>query len=232
MSVLTTQQLFADRYTITNQVLGTGGYGEVFAAIHKKSKRQLACKIVDMTLWELDTPPKRPPLHDVTNISTGSPVARKNRESARRNSILNSQQFREFDILKDLDHPNIVHLEKVFWSESTIFIFQELITSGDLFSYVAYREQQLADVEVAVILYQILKGVEYLHDREIVHRDLKPDNVLVSNDPDSPLRVIITDFGGCRRLDSEEANQNMPNTKKRRMQTFSGTLEYIAPFVV
>lgn len=220
------QQLFADRYTITNQVLGSGGYGDVLAAIHKKSSRQLACKIVDLTQRVKKV--QRRPLHDVTN---GSPVARKGRAGRSRDTFLDSQQFREFDILQELDHPNIVHLEKVFWSESTVFIFQELITGGDLFSYVAYRNTNLSDPDVAVILMQLLKGVEYLHERDIVHRDLKPDNILVSVAADKPLRIIITDFGGCRQLGSKDMRENGVSTPQRRMHTFAGTPGYIAPFV-
>jgi serine/threonine protein kinase len=208
-------------------VLGSGGYGDVLAAIHKKTNRQLACKVVDLTRCVKKT--RKQPLHDVTN---SSPVARRDKSGITRDSILDSQQFREFDILQDLDHPNIVHLEKVFWSESTLFIFQELITGGDLFSYVIYREVRLLDPEVAVILMQILKGVEYLHDCDIVHRDLKPDNILISTSTDAPLRIIITDFGGCRRLESNNTPERSSNIPQKRMHTFVGTTGYFAPFVL
>lgn len=230
---LNTEQLFADRYTITNQIIGSGGNGSVYVAIHKKTNKQLACKVVDM---EPDRPvfEGRGALRDVTNIHTGSPVNHRQKQLLHRDSILDSQQFREFDILQHLDHPNIVHLEKVFWSHNTIFIFQDLITGGDLFSYVQNRGGALPNVEAAVIMHQLLKGIEHLHDRNIVHRDLKPDNVLISTSIDAPLRAIITDFGACRQLEPgpQQTIANTANTAKKRMSTFMGTLEYVAPFVV
>jgi serine/threonine protein kinase len=215
---------------VTNQLLGSGGHGDVFVAIHKKSDRQLACKIVNMLSYTSDTP-ERKPFQDVTNTRDGSPIQRQ-RVQRDRDNILNSPQFREFDILKDLDHANIVHLEKVFWSSSTIFIFQELVTGGDLFSYIEYNGGKLSDADSALILLQILKGVEYMHDRDIVHRDLKPDNILVSTSTDTPLRVVITDFGSCRRVETPKSRVIEQQAAKRRMFTIVGTLEYAAPFVV
>lgn len=42
-------QHFSSRYEIRNRVLGSGGFGKVLVAIHRKTQRQLACKIVDLT---------------------------------------------------------------------------------------------------------------------------------------------------------------------------------------
>ena len=228
--ILTVQQLFADRYTITNQIIGSGGNGSVYVAVHKKTHRQLACKVVAVLSAEPQHRNKTP-LDDITNVHNGSPIDRKRRFQQRRDSILDSQEFREFNILQHLDHPNIVHLEKVFWSDSTIFILQDLITGGDLFSYVQTRGGGLSAVESAAIVYQLLKGIEYLHDRGIVHRDLKPDNVMISTDINDPLRAIITDFGSSRQIEADSMNQNDPNSSKQRMNTYRGTLHYIAPFV-
>jgi len=47
---------------------------------------------------------------------------------------------------------------------------------------------------VKSIMYQILKGVEFLHSRKVLHRDLKPQNILI----DEKLRVKIADFGLSR----------------------------------
>lgn len=46
------------------------------------------------------------------------------------------------------------------------------------------------------IIYQIAKGVKYLHDNDLLHRDLKPANILI--DPHT-LDVKIGDFGLSRR---------------------------------
>lgn len=165
---------------------------------------------------------------DVTNASNGSP-SRRDKDQRRREGILKSAQFREFDVLKDLNHPNIVQLEKVFWSNDTIYIFQELVTGGDLFSYIEYKGGKVSDVDSAVILFQILKGVEYLHDQNIVHRDLKPDNVLITSTGDDG-RVIITDFGNSRHITHHQPGQAALQAAKKRMFSVVGTLEYAAPY--
>jgi pheromone a factor receptor len=142
--------------------------------------------------------------------------------------IRDDPQFREFEILKDLDHPNIIRLEKVFWSVNTFYIFQELVTGGDLFSHIESKGGHLPDIEAAVILRQILKAVEYLHDRDITHRDLKPDNILLTSTTEGA-RIIVTDFGNARYIPENAAElQDLP-AKKRRMFTVAGTLEYVAP---
>lgn len=48
-------------------------------------------------------------------------------------------------------------------------IFLELCTGGDLFTYISSR-QQLREGEAKYMMYQLLKGIEYLHDRHVSHR--------------------------------------------------------------
>lgn len=80
-------------------------------------------------------------------------------------------------------------------------------------------------IEAAVVVQQILRGVDYLHDHGIVHRDLKPDNILLSSTKGG-CRVVITDFGQSRYLpNSEHSVQSLT----RRMNTLVGTVGYIAP---
>jgi len=98
------------------------------------------------------------------------------------------------------------------------YIFQDLITAGDLFSFLEYKGGMLNDIETAVIVRQILMALEYLHDQNIVHRDLKPDNILMTSLADG-CRVVLTDFGCARVVE--------PNLQ--RMSTLMGTLEYTAP---
>lgn len=97
-------------------------------------------------------------------------------------------------------------------------MFQDLITAGDLFSFIEYKGGRLGCIEAAVIIRQILMALDYLHDRNIVHRDLKPDNILMTSLADG-CRVVLTDFG-CARL---------VRPSIERMSTVVGTFEYSAP---
>ncbi|KAF1971893.1 Pkinase-domain-containing protein [Bimuria novae-zelandiae CBS 107.79] len=212
------KQRFASRYLITSRLLGKGGFGKVVVGMHQKSQRQLACKIINLKgLYQgSDIPSLRQPSDENTQPGIDSGTIKRWPSKVARCS-------REFRILKDLSHPNIISVYKVFLSPNTIYIFSELITGGDLFSYMERKGEPLSSVDAAVIILQILKAVEYLHDRDIVHRDLKPDNILLTY-PEAGARIVLTDFGNARVL--PEATSSNPS---RRMFSNTGTLEYVAP---
>jgi len=98
------------------------------------------------------------------------------------------------------------------------YMFQDLVTAGDLFSYIESKNGKLPEVEAAVITRQITIALCFLHERNIVHRDLKPDNILMTS-LSAGCRVVLTDFGAARRIPHE----------RHRMSTVVGTDEYAAP---
>jgi serine/threonine-protein kinase/endoribonuclease IRE1 len=54
------------------------------------------------------------------------------------------------------------------------------------------------------VLYQITNGLQHLHNLRIVHRDLKPQNILVSMGKDGRPRLLVSDFGLCKKLEGEQ----------------------------
>ncbi|EPX73313.1 CAMK/RAD53 protein kinase Mek1 [Schizosaccharomyces octosporus yFS286] len=125
----------------------------------------------------------------------------------------------EVSILKKLNHPNIVHVAMDYNSENQFFIFEELVTGGDLFSYLT-KMGTVPEVTCLFIMYQLLQALGYLHSQNIAHRDLKLENILIVSSSDSVFRIILTDFGVARCMENG-----------KRMSTFVGTLEYTAPEV-
>lgn len=86
--------------------------------------------------------------------------------------------FQEIDILRQLDHPNIVRLYEVFQDEKRYYLVTELCTGGELFDEITNRSH-FSEQDAAVILKQVLSAVKYCHTKNIVHRDLKPENILM-----------------------------------------------------
>jgi serine/threonine protein kinase len=95
---------------------------------------------------------------------------------------------------------------------------QEIVTAGDLFSYIQSKNGKLLEVEAAVVVRQILIALTFLHSKNIVHRDIKPDNILMTSLA-AGCRVVLTDFGAARRIKG----------KLYRMSSAVGTHEYAAP---
>ena len=98
------------------------------------------------------------------------------------------------------------------------YLFQEIVTGGDLFSYLESKGGMLSETDATVIVYQILMGVKYLDEEHVVHGDLKPENILLAS-KSSGCRVILTDFGAARRIEQHKA----------RVVNHGGTTEYAAP---
>lgn len=59
-------------------------------------------------------------------------------------------------------------------------------------------------------MYQIIKGMKYLHSASVIHRDLKPSNILVNSD----CHIKICDFGLARSLVAEQNNQDIILTEE------------------
>ena len=103
-----------------------------------------------------------------------------------------SSSFNEIEILSKLNHPNIIHVEKILEDKENNYIIMEYCENGELFDYIVKKEK-LGYKEASIFFYQLINGVEYIHNQNFVHRDLKPENLLLTKD--NKLKII--DFGLC-----------------------------------
>jgi calcium-dependent protein kinase len=125
----------------------------------------------------------------------------------------------EIDILKNLDHPNIVKLYEIIEDRKHYHLVTELLTGGELFDKIM-KLGHFSEKMAASYMFEILSAVMYCHSNNIVHRDLKPENIILQSDKDnSPLKII--DFGTSVQFNP-----------KRKMKQILGTPYYVAPEVL
>ncbi|GLH15314.1 Mitogen-activated protein kinase p38b, partial [Gryllus bimaculatus] len=110
--------------------------------------------------------------------------------------------YRELRLLKHMNHENVIGLLDVYHPSSSLEDFNSLylvthLMGADLHNIV--RTQKLSDDHVQFLVYQILRGLKYIHSAGIIHRDLKPSNIAVNED----CELKILDFGLARPTENE-----------------------------
>lgn len=167
------------RYSIV-RTIGSGAYGVVISAKDAKSNASVAIKMV--------------------------PKAFSDEIDAKR--IL-----REIKLLKHFRHDNIVSIidmmpPNVNFIEDFIdvYIVTDLMET-DLHRII-YSKQKLSIDHAQYFIYQVLRGLKYIHSCRVLHRDLKPSNLLVNSNCD----LKICDFGLARGIDDQRDAEGRTGT--------------------
>ncbi|XP_026139202.1 cyclin-dependent kinase 14 isoform X3 [Carassius auratus] len=101
--------------------------------------------------------------------------------------------IREASLLKGLKHNNIVLLHDIIHTKETLTLVFEYVHT-DLCQYMDRHPGGLHPDNVRLFLFQLLRGLSYIHQRYILHRDLKPQNLLISDSGE----LKLADFGLAR----------------------------------
>lgn len=174
--------------------LGEGSYGSVFKAIHKESQQILAIKQVPV-----DT--------DLQEI------------------------IKEISIMQQCDSPYVVKYYGSYFKNTDLWIVMEFCGAGSVLDIMKLRghywnvpreenggNKTLSETEIATVLSDTLKGLEYLHLRKKIHRDIKAGNILLNMEGHAKL----ADFGVAGQLTDTMAKRN----------TVIGTPFWMAPEVI
>ncbi|OMJ68125.1 hypothetical protein SteCoe_34511 [Stentor coeruleus] len=139
------------------------------------------------------------------------------KEGIPQEEIDNRSVFFEVEILKSLDHPNILKVFEYFEDQDKYYIVMEFCKYGDVFDRLQ-KVTKFPEPQSARITKQLLSALNYLHGQKIIHRDIKPENLLISSLEDNgEMKVKLIDF-------------NIATLKKDKLES-EGTLDYMAPEV-
>ena len=83
------------------------------------------------------------------------------------------------------------------------YIISEYMQGGELYDRIL-KLKKFTEKDCANIVYQILRGLNYMHQQNIAHRDIKPENILLESKDLSNVELKITDFGFAKCYDPQE----------------------------
>ncbi|HEY5927853.1 MAG TPA: AAA family ATPase [Kofleriaceae bacterium] len=128
---------------------------------------------------------------------------------------------REFRVLQDVEHPNLVSLGELFEENGRLYFTMELVDGSDFLGYVR-PSGRFDETRLRHAFAELGAALEALHARGLVHRDVKPSNVMVSagglNGDD---RVVMVDFGLALDVDDHNPTWTGPS--------IVGTPHYMSP---
>ncbi|KAL0080988.1 kinase-like domain-containing protein, partial [Phycomyces blakesleeanus] len=142
-------KIFEGRYE-QKHMLGKGNFGEVWLAVEKSTKKQVAVKVLKKKNFKTE------------------------------DQIKHAQNEMEIckGFVKSLGHKNIVKVYEVDSDSDYIYIVMECVKGGELFDKIK-KYGRIKEIDVQKWFRQLIEAMEYIHKNGIVHRDLKPENVLL-----------------------------------------------------
>ncbi|XP_031149789.1 death-associated protein kinase 3 [Sander lucioperca] len=155
-----------------------------------------------------------------TSIEYAAKFIKKRRLSSSRRGVSREEIEREVNILREIQHSNIITLHDIFENKTDVILILELVSGGELFDFLAEKES-LTEEEATQFLKQILDGVQYLHSKRIAHFDLKPENIMLLDKNVPNPRIKLIDFGIAHQIKAGNEFKNI-----------FGTPEFVAPEIV
>ena len=176
------------RYQIEG-VLGAGGFGITYKAMHEALENEVAIKEYFPAEWAYRD-------HNGTTVranSQGQIPARSGEPPCYEWGL---QRFLdEAKILVQINHPGVVRVRDYFTMNGSAYIVMEY-EEGESLSTSLQRGGILPEPDLIRLLGDVLPALEAVHAQGYLHRDLKPSNLYVRKNDN---RVILIDFGAARQ---------------------------------
>ena len=176
-----------------NEVIGCGAYGKVYKGHYLPNCATDSTKDLELAIKEI-------------------PILSNKGEADQFKKTV----FAEIDMMKILNHKNIVRFVDVKRTDNFFYIITEYCNQGSLASYL--KKYTLSEKEIIFFIKQIIEGFKYLYSKKIMHRDVKPENILLHNNV-----IKLADFGFAK---------NIKESSTPEEHTIVGTVYYMSPEIL
>lgn len=195
-----TESLFASgdpKARIINiKKIGEGSSGTVFSGEDKKTKKEVAIKII--------------PYKAAAQQSASSPAANNmmaammggSGGAAHHGSGSNSSIHNEIYMMKTTRHRNVVEYIDCYHVEDQLWVIMEYLQGGSLTEIISIC--QMTEPQIAAVCKEVLLALSFVHSLHRIHRDIKSDNILLGTNGD----VKLADFGYCAQLTEQSNKRN------------------------
>ncbi|MBK8183852.1 MAG: SUMF1/EgtB/PvdO family nonheme iron enzyme [Candidatus Competibacteraceae bacterium] len=170
-------------------VLGAGGFGITYMAVHEALRSRAAIKEYFPVEWSYRDSDA---VNVLANTQGGLPTSEAGEEACYTWGL--ERFLNEARILAQVNHPSVVRVKDFFEANGTAYIVMDY-EDGEPLSRVLQREKTLPEQQIRRLLDDVLPALESVHSLGYLHRDLKPANLYCRADG----RTILIDFGAARQ---------------------------------
>lgn len=170
-------------------------------------------------------------VHAAEDTTTDQRVALKvlRGDSHQRDPKAVARMRQEAELLRAIDHPNLVQVHDIIVDQEQEFLVMELLEGDSLRDVI--DEGRLGEPDrVRAVVEQILSALEAMHARGVQHRDIKPDNIFLLSHEDDQLQdlVKLVDLGIAKAQNFVDSDQEFTLVETQNDE-FVGTPRYAAP---